>query len=132
ARPHSRTEDRRLVHGEKDRDRRADHRAEARRHQPRLRSDGERRIDPQRRRILIRVGVSELQAFVGRQAIFDRRLEVVGYELLFRNSEENRARFSDANQATAATMLNAYVELGLDALAPPVPVWVNLPADFFL
>ncbi|HET9989798.1 MAG TPA: HDOD domain-containing protein [Kofleriaceae bacterium] len=73
-----------------------------------------------------------LDAFVGRQAIFDRRLEVVGYELLFRNSEENRARFSDANQATATTMLNAFVEMGLDSLVGGLPVWVNLPADFLL
>ena len=74
----------------------------------------------------------ELNAFVGRQAIFDRRLLVVGYELLFRDSTENRARFSDPNQATAATMLNAFVELGLDALAGELPVWVNLPTDFLL
>jgi len=74
--------------------------------------------------------IPQLDAFVGRQAIFDRRLEVVGYELLFRNSEENRARFSDANQATATTMLNAFVEMGLDSLVGSLPVWVNLPADF--
>lgn len=73
-----------------------------------------------------------LEAFVGRQAIFDRRLEVVGYELLFRNSEENRARFSDANQATATTMLSSFVEMGLDSLVGGLPVWVNLPADFLL
>jgi len=74
--------------------------------------------------------IPQLDAFVGRQAIFDRRLEVVGYELLFRNSEENRARFSDANQASATTMLNAFVEMGLDSLVGSLPVWVNLPADF--
>lgn len=76
--------------------------------------------------------MAELNAFVGRQAIFDRKNQVVGYELLFRNSLENRARFSDANQATATTMLNAFVELGLDQLAGQVPVWVNLPEDFLL
>ena len=74
----------------------------------------------------------QLNAFVGRQAIFDRKNVVVGYELLFRNSTENRARFDDPNQATAATMLNAFVELGLDQLAGTLPVWVNLPEDFLL
>ena len=73
-----------------------------------------------------------LEAFVGRQAIFDRRLEVVGYELLLRNSEENRARFSDANQATATTMLSSFGEMGLDSLVGGLPVWANLPADFLL
>ena len=76
--------------------------------------------------------VSPIDAFVGRQAIFDRRLVVVGYELLFRNSEENRARFTDGNAATATTMLSSFVEIGLDALVGPLPVWVNLPADFLL
>lgn len=76
--------------------------------------------------------MADLHAYVGRQAIFDRKLNVVGYELLYRNSEENRARFSDGNQATAATMLNALIEIGLDQLAPGLPVWVNLPVDFLL
>lgn len=73
-----------------------------------------------------------LIAYVGRQAIFDRQLEVVGYELLYRNSDENRARFDDVNEASAATMVNALSELGLDQLAGERPVFVNLPADFLL
>lgn len=73
-----------------------------------------------------------LYAYVGRQAIFDRSLRVVAYELLYRNSDENRARFSDANQATAATMINSIVELGLHKLVGRHDVFVNLPADFLL
>jgi EAL and modified HD-GYP domain-containing signal transduction protein len=73
-----------------------------------------------------------LYAYVGRQAIFDRQLGVVAYELLYRDSEENRARFSDANEATAATMLNAFVELDLDHLVGALPIYINLPFDFLL
>jgi len=73
-----------------------------------------------------------LHAYVGRQAVFDRTMKVVGYELLYRNSEENRARFDDPDQATAATMLNAFVELGLDKLVGGLPVYVNLPESFLL
>ena len=76
--------------------------------------------------------MTELNAYIGRQAIFDRRLSVVGYELLYRNSEENRATFDDVNQASAASMLNAFVELGLDHLVGNVPAYVNVPADFLL
>jgi EAL and modified HD-GYP domain-containing signal transduction protein len=75
---------------------------------------------------------SELHAYVARQAIFDRRLDVVGYELLYRDSEENRARFDDVTQASAQTMLNAFVELGLDTLVGKVPAYVNMAADFLL
>src|ERR1041384_3155359 len=74
----------------------------------------------------------ELHAYVGRQAIFDRRLDVVGYELLYRDSEENRARFDDVTQASAQTMLNAFVEIGLDTLVGNVPAYVNVAADFLL
>jgi EAL and modified HD-GYP domain-containing signal transduction protein len=76
--------------------------------------------------------VTELNAYIGRQAIFDRRLSVVGYELLYRDSEDNRAKFSDVNQASAASMFNAFVELGLDNLVGNVPAYVNVPADFVL
>lgn len=75
---------------------------------------------------------SELFAYVGRQAIFDRGLHVVAYELLYRDSMENRARFHDQNQASAATILNAFVEIGLDALVGHRQVYVNLTSDFLL
>jgi EAL and modified HD-GYP domain-containing signal transduction protein len=79
-----------------------------------------------------RMSDEPLYAYVGRQAIFDRQLGVVAYELLYRNSEENRAEFSDANEATAATILNAFVELGLEDLVGELPIYVNLPSDFLL
>jgi c-di-GMP phosphodiesterase len=76
--------------------------------------------------------VESLHAYVGRQAIFDRNLNVVGYELLYRNSEENRARFSDADQASAATIINAFVEMGIERLCGNLPVYVNLPESYLL
>jgi EAL and modified HD-GYP domain-containing signal transduction protein len=74
----------------------------------------------------------ELHAYVGRQAIFDRRLTVIGYELLYRDSEENRARFDDVTRASATTMLNAFVEIGLDNLVGNLPAFVNMSAEFLL
>jgi c-di-GMP phosphodiesterase len=74
----------------------------------------------------------ELHAYVRRQAIFDRRLNVVGYELLYRDSAEHRARFDDVNQASATTMLDAFLECGLDALVGDLPAYVPVPADFLL
>lgn len=71
-------------------------------------------------------------AYVGRQAVFDRQRRTVGYELLFRDSDENRAKFADADQASATTMVNAIVELGLKRLAGDLPIWVNLTEKFLL
>ncbi|MEJ7602239.1 MAG: HDOD domain-containing protein [Kofleriaceae bacterium] len=73
-----------------------------------------------------------LHAYVGRQAIFDRTGTTVGYELLYRDSMENRATFSDVNAASATTLVNAVLEIGLDHIAGALPVWVNLPAAFLL
>ncbi len=42
-----------------------------------------------------------LNAFIGRQPIFDKQLNVYAYELLFRAGMDNSARVSDANQATS-------------------------------
>src|SRR5438046_2527679 len=74
----------------------------------------------------------DLHAYVARQAIFDRRLNVVGYELLYRDSDENRARFDDVTKASATTMLNAFLEIGLDSLVGNVPAFVNMSAEFLL
>ncbi|HMG24861.1 MAG TPA: HDOD domain-containing protein [Kofleriaceae bacterium] len=57
---------------------------------------------------------------------------MVGYELLYRDSDENRAKFDDVTKASATTMLNAFVELGLDNLVGNVPAYVNMSADFLL
>jgi len=77
-------------------------------------------------------GLKDLHAYIGRQAIFDRRLNVAGYELLYRDSEENRARFDDVTKASATTMINAFLEIGLDTLVGSVPAFVNMSAEFLL
>lgn len=87
---------------------------------------------PRRRPSKPAKALRELHAYVGRQAIFDRRLNVVGYELLYRDSEDNRARFDDVTQASATTILNAFVELGLDTLCGGVPAFVNMSEGFLL
>lgn len=77
--------------------------------------------------------MNELYAYVGRQAILTPKLQVVAYELLYRDSFENRAKFTNVDQASAATMLNAFVEIGIDALVgEDMQVYVNLPASFLL
>jgi EAL and modified HD-GYP domain-containing signal transduction protein len=73
-----------------------------------------------------------LRAYLGRQAIFTADLELFAYELLYRNSAENRAVFDDADAAVASTLLTALADLGLDAVAGDRPVFVNLTADYVL
>ncbi len=72
------------------------------------------------------------QAFVGRQPIYGRSIDVFAYELLFRNNEVNRASFTDGDAATAQVMLNTFVEIGLDHIVDHHLAFINLTRDFVL
>ncbi len=69
---------------------------------------------------------------VGRQAIFDRQREVFGYELLYRDSQTNKAQVVDGDEATARVMVNTFLELGIDHIAGGAQAFINLTGEFFL
>lgn len=77
-------------------------------------------------------GVLKQSVLVGRQAIFDRQMEVFGYELLYRDGTGNSAQITDGDEATARVMVNAFLELGIDRIAGNAQALVNLTANFFL
>ena len=70
------------------------------------------------------------RVFVGRQAIFDRRNQVLGYELLYRTSEENRAQIVDETMATLSLMRSALLDIGLDGLVGTNLAFVNVSKSF--
>jgi EAL and modified HD-GYP domain-containing signal transduction protein len=70
--------------------------------------------------------------FVARQPIFDRGLQVVGYELLFRDGPADRAVITSADGATAAVVLNAFTEIGLQQIVGTKTAWVNVSREFVL
>ncbi|HUA07476.1 MAG TPA: HDOD domain-containing protein [Solirubrobacteraceae bacterium] len=71
-------------------------------------------------------------AFVARQPIFNPKLEVVGYELLFRGEgyATDAAAFANAESATATVVLNALTELDLGRLVGNRTAWVNVSREF--
>ncbi|WP_127474575.1 EAL and HDOD domain-containing protein [Sulfurivermis fontis] len=72
------------------------------------------------------------EIFVGRQPIYNRKLEVVGYELLYRSSLHNQAQFLDGDQATGEVILNAFLELGLENISGRYPAFINLSRSFLV
>lgn len=70
--------------------------------------------------------------FVGRQPIFDRQLNVIAYELLYRSSEVNQAGAIEPYQATARVILNTVVEIGLDTLVGSKRAFINVTRGFLL
>lgn len=69
--------------------------------------------------------------YLSRQPIYDRKLQLHGYELLYRSSVSNVARFRDGDRATAQVIHNA-IELGLDQVIGDETAFVNLTPNFIL
>jgi c-di-GMP phosphodiesterase len=71
-------------------------------------------------------------AFVARQPIFNPKLEVVGYELLFRGEGyvNDMAMIANPESATATVVLNALTELDLGRIVGRRTAWVNVSREF--
>src|SRR5262245_8831119 len=70
--------------------------------------------------------------FLGRQPIYDRRLQVYAYELLFRTSEQNVAVIADAEGSTAQVVINTFIEIGLENVVGQHLAFVNVTRAFIL
>ncbi|MGA2713458.1 MAG: HDOD domain-containing protein [Bryobacteraceae bacterium] len=57
-----------------------------------------------------------MKIYLGRQPILDRKLNVAGYELLFRSSRANFCDLSDDVLATSQVIVNAVLGVGLERL----------------
>lgn len=68
--------------------------------------------------------------YIGRQPIFDRDLNVTGYELLYRSAEMDHAQFMDGDHATAAVISNTFLEIGLERLVGNKLAFINLTRSF--
>ena len=69
--------------------------------------------------------------FIGRQPIYDRKLSVYAYELLFRDNTDNAAAVVDGDSATSNVLVNTFMELGLDNIVGSRPAFINLTRSFF-
>lgn len=79
-----------------------------------------------------RVAAHLPSAFIGRQPIFDRQLEVYGYELLFRSGHLNAANVIDREMASARVVLDSLLEFGLDALVAERRAFINAARTFLV
>ncbi|MCW8853739.1 MAG: HDOD domain-containing protein [Gammaproteobacteria bacterium] len=71
--------------------------------------------------------------FVGKQPIYNQNLGVYGYELLFRSGHQNAASFdiASADSATSTTIINSFMDMGLDKLVGNRKAFLNL-TEYFL
>lgn len=70
--------------------------------------------------------------FIGRQPIFDRKLRVVAYELLYRHADVDRAVISDFDAASSEVVVNSLIDVGLDRLVGHAQAFCNFTRGFLL
>ena len=71
--------------------------------------------------------------FIARQPIYDRKLNVYAYELLYRaGNESNHANVTDGDDATSQVLVNALIEIGLPELTGTALAFINLTQQHIL
>ncbi|AUM12768.1 EAL and HDOD domain-containing protein [Ketobacter alkanivorans] len=73
-----------------------------------------------------------MEIFLARQPVFDRNLNAVAYELLFRSGNVGTAIIDDPTKATMQVMVNAFSEIGLEKITNGKPALVNITHDILV
>lgn len=69
-----------------------------------------------------------MDIYVARQPIFDRQLNILGYELLYRNGKGSTQSI-DGDQATSEVIINSFLLIGIDELTNGKPAFINFTAN---
>jgi len=72
------------------------------------------------------------EIYFGRQPIYNRALQIEGYELFYRHAEVDTAQFLDAEIATSQVILNTVTEIGLDRVVGEYKAFINVAREFIL
>lgn len=75
-------------------------------------------------------GLATDEVIVARQAIYNPKLETIGYELLFRNSDDNSAAIDDGIAATQTLINTSFLELGIEQIVGSALAFINLPSNY--
>lgn len=76
--------------------------------------------------------MSELLPLLARQPIFNRRMQVVAYELLCRNSNVNRAQFSSGDSASSQVLLHTFTNLSLESVVGKRQAFINFTRSLLI
>ncbi len=63
--------------------------------------------------------------YIARQAIFDSQLKTIGYELLFRNSPDNKFPEIDLDVASSKLIIQSHLQGDIHALSMEKPAYIN-------
>ena len=72
------------------------------------------------------------KVFIARQPVYNDKLEVMGYELLFRDGSGKKTEIIDSNLATAQVILTIAMEVGLEQIVGKRTAFINVAREFLL
>ena len=70
--------------------------------------------------------------FLGRQPIFDASLNVMAYELLYRDGDVAGSTLIDGDRATSDVLINSFLEMGLSRVVGDHQAFINFTRSFLL
>lgn len=73
--------------------------------------------------------MANMDIFVGRQPILNRRGDIYAYELLYRNSERNSFPDIDPEKATIGVLVNTFLSIGVDQVSDHRFSFINFPGS---
>lgn len=73
-----------------------------------------------------------MEIFLARQPVFDRKLNAIAYELLFRGGQVQSAVIDDPAKASMQVLVNAFSEIGLERITSGKPALVNIPHQMLI
>jgi len=73
-----------------------------------------------------------MKIYLGRQAIYDTKLNVFAYELLYRSGEQNISNVVDGDSATSAVITNSIMLFGLDQLTQGRRAFINFTKNLII
>lgn len=73
-----------------------------------------------------------MDIFIARQPIFNQRLEVFAYELLYRSSSENVSKFMDGDSATSSVITNSLLLLGVENITQGKRAFINFTKNLIM
>lgn len=73
-----------------------------------------------------------MEVYLARQPIFDRKMNIAGYELLYRRSMNNYFEGIDDNQATADLINNAFLVMPFHELTGGTRAFINFSGDMLV
>ena len=74
--------------------------------------------------------LAALEFFIARQPIYNQRTELIGYELLYRKTNEDHANFDDDKLASSSVIIETFIHIGIDSLVGSALAFVHVPRCF--